>query len=155
MGRIIDADSHFLEPLDLWERYIDPRYRGEARVEYMPGDAELKRPRHGISWQHTQALNASTNLTVDYNRVSDDRYFVDLASQVRQSSIGNLQQDAYITKGGALFSGIGYGAMFRVQKFQTLQDPNAPITPPYHRVPQITFGTTRTDIAPPVAAAVP
>jgi len=27
MGRIIDADSHFLEPLDLWERYIEPRYR--------------------------------------------------------------------------------------------------------------------------------
>jgi hypothetical protein len=27
MGRIIDADSHFMEPLDLWERYIEPRYR--------------------------------------------------------------------------------------------------------------------------------
>jgi predicted TIM-barrel fold metal-dependent hydrolase len=27
MGRIIDADSHLLEPLDLWERYIEPKYR--------------------------------------------------------------------------------------------------------------------------------
>ena len=26
MTRIIDADSHFMEPLDLWERYIDPKY---------------------------------------------------------------------------------------------------------------------------------
>ena len=27
MGRIIDADSHFMEPLDLWQRYIEPQYR--------------------------------------------------------------------------------------------------------------------------------
>lgn len=27
MGRIIDADSHFMEPLDLWVRYIEPKYR--------------------------------------------------------------------------------------------------------------------------------
>ena len=27
MGRIIDADSHFMEPLDIWQRYIDPQYR--------------------------------------------------------------------------------------------------------------------------------
>ena len=27
MSRIIDADSHFMEPLDLWERYIEPQYR--------------------------------------------------------------------------------------------------------------------------------
>jgi predicted TIM-barrel fold metal-dependent hydrolase len=30
MGRIIDADSHFLEPLDLWERYIEPQYRSRC-----------------------------------------------------------------------------------------------------------------------------
>ena len=27
MSRIIDADSHFMEPLDLWQRYIEPQYR--------------------------------------------------------------------------------------------------------------------------------
>jgi predicted TIM-barrel fold metal-dependent hydrolase len=30
MGRIIDADSHFMEPLDLWERYIEPRFRSRC-----------------------------------------------------------------------------------------------------------------------------
>ena len=136
-------------------RYMDVRSRGEARVEYMPGDAELKRPRHGISWQH-QTLTPTTQLFIDYNRVSDDRYFVDMASQVRQSSIGNLQQDAYVTHGGALFgSSVSYGAMFRVQKFQTLQDPNAPITPPYHRVPQVNFTPSRNDIGGFMDATVP
>ncbi len=27
MARIVDGDSHFMEPFDLWERYIDPAYR--------------------------------------------------------------------------------------------------------------------------------
>ena len=30
MPRIIDADSHFMEPLDLWERYIDPKFRSQC-----------------------------------------------------------------------------------------------------------------------------
>lgn len=30
MGRIIDADSHFMEPLDLWERYIEPQFRSRC-----------------------------------------------------------------------------------------------------------------------------
>ena len=30
MSRIIDADSHFMEPLDLWEQYIEPKYRSRC-----------------------------------------------------------------------------------------------------------------------------
>lgn len=30
MSRIIDADSHFMEPLDLWERYIEPQFRSRC-----------------------------------------------------------------------------------------------------------------------------
>ena len=37
MVRIIDADAHFIEPLDLWERYIEPRYRDRClRFERAP-----------------------------------------------------------------------------------------------------------------------
>ena len=28
--RVIDGDAHFIEPLDLFERYIDPAYRERA-----------------------------------------------------------------------------------------------------------------------------
>jgi len=35
--KVIDGDSHFMEPLDLFERYIDPAYRDKAmRVEKDP-----------------------------------------------------------------------------------------------------------------------
>src|SRR6266404_7402093 len=37
MSRIIGADSHFMEPLDLWERYIEPKYRSRClRFEREP-----------------------------------------------------------------------------------------------------------------------
>ena len=35
MARIIDADSHFMEPLDIWQRYIDPQYRARC-LRFVP-----------------------------------------------------------------------------------------------------------------------
>ena len=31
--KVIDADGHILEPLDLWDRYMDPAYRQRALSE--------------------------------------------------------------------------------------------------------------------------
>jgi hypothetical protein len=28
--KVIDADGHILEPLDIWDRYMDPAYRDGA-----------------------------------------------------------------------------------------------------------------------------
>ncbi len=30
MTHIIDADSHLVEPLDLWQRYVEPQYRSRC-----------------------------------------------------------------------------------------------------------------------------
>src|SRR6185436_4537402 len=58
-------------------RYIDRSYLGELKYEVMPGDLQLKRDRHGMTWQHQHALAPGMTAVVDYNRVSDARYFVD------------------------------------------------------------------------------
>ena len=127
-------------------RYLDRDYNGELRLEYLPDDREFLASRTGFSLQHAHTLGPGLTAQLDYNRVSDFRYFTDLASQVRQVSIGNLQQDGYVTYNGRLGS-LGYNAQARVQKFQTLQDPLAPTVPPYHRVPQLTFSTGVNDLA--------
>jgi LPS-assembly protein len=126
-------------------RYLQKQYAGELRLEYMPGDELLKRDRSGVSWQHTQTFNPHLTAAVDYNKVSDDRYFVDLSSQVRQVSIGNLQQDAYTVYSNTI-NGNPYSLLARVQRFQTLQDPLAPIVPPYAREPQLNFTSAVSDI---------
>ena len=126
-------------------RYLDRSYSGQVRLEYMPEDRLLKRQRSGLSLQHEQRFLPNLNGTLDLNKVSDDRYFVDLASKVRAVSVGNLQREGVLNYSGSAFDQ-GYGVQLRVQRFQTLQDPLAPVASPYHRVPQVSFGSSRTDI---------
>ncbi|MFY9316837.1 MAG: LPS-assembly protein LptD [Burkholderiales bacterium] len=127
-------------------RYIDRAYAGELRYEFMPHDKVLETSRSAVSLQHQHQISPQLSGRIDYNRVSDDRYFVDLASQVRQVSQGVLQQTGQLSYGNA-FAGVPYYATATLQRWQTLQDPLAPITPPYARLPQINFGAVKADIA--------
>ena len=100
-------------------RYLNRKFAGEVKFEALPEDKEFGQSREGLSWQHTHNFPLNTTLNIDYNRVSDDRYFVDLATSVKQLSVGNLPQDAYLTHGGN-FGKAPYSAQARVQGFQTL-----------------------------------
>ncbi|MGH8705291.1 MAG: LPS-assembly protein LptD [Burkholderiales bacterium] len=135
-------------------RYLDRRYSGDLQFEHMPEDQELRRSRTGFALLHDHQFAPNLTARLDLNKVTDDRYFVDLKSHVRQVSLGNLQRDALLTYNGTLF-GQGYYLQGRVQRFQTLQDPLAPTVSPYHRVPQINFGAARNDIAGRFDAQVP
>jgi LPS-assembly protein len=125
-------------------RYLNPKFSGEARFEYLD-DKEFGDTREGVSFQHLHAFTPHLSANVNYNRVSDDRYLVDLSSQVRQVTVGNLAQDAYLSYSNSV-RGAPYNAQIRVQRYQTLQDPLAPIVPPYHRMPQLTFSGSYGDL---------
>ena len=133
------------EQLKNQARYLQSSYAGELKLEYLPNDEEFGHSRRGVSLQHAQTIRPNLTAQVDYNKVSDDRYFVDLASQVRQVSLRTLPQDAYMTYSGTAF-GAGYSLQTRAQKVQTLQDPLAPIVPPYDRLPQINFNAGKSDL---------
>jgi LPS-assembly protein len=128
-------------------RYIDRAYTGRFRYEVMPQDEVLHKSRSAFMLLHQQQLTPQAFLKLDVNKVSDARYFVDLSSLVSQVSTGILQQQAVLSYGGAFAPGVGYGLVGQIQRFQTLQDPLAPITPPYDRLPQINFTTGKSDIA--------
>ncbi|MBC7803628.1 MAG: LPS-assembly protein LptD [Candidatus Parcubacteria bacterium] len=127
-------------------RYLSKDYAGQFRLEYMPNDDILKRPRSGYTLQHEQQFLPTVTGRLDLNKVSDDRYFVDLASHVRQISLGNVQREGLLTYNDS-FYGMPTYLQGRVQRFQTLQDPLSPTLSPYHRVPQINFGTSKTEVA--------
>ena len=127
-------------------RFIGPTYKGEARYDLLPNDKVLGKSRSGFSLQHDQLITPTMHGNVVYNKVSDSRYFVDLSSHVRQVSTGILPQQASLSTGFGV-AGLGFGVSTLVQRYQTLQDPLAPITPPYARLPQVSFGTGKNDIA--------
>jgi LPS-assembly protein len=136
-------------------RYLQRTYAGEVRLEYLPEDRIFNDSREGVSWQHAHTFLPGLTGQVDYNKVSDDRYFVDLASQVKQVSVGNLPQDATLTQTGSFSRHMPYAVQARLQRFQTLQDPLAPIVPPYHRMPQLNFSTGYNDLGGVFDTAVP
>jgi LPS-assembly protein len=133
------------EQLKAQYRYLGHRYLGETRLEYLPDDKQLGVSRTGFSIQHEQRFSSTLLGRLDLNHVSDDTYLIDLHSQIRQISTHNLQQDAYLDYGSS-FSGTAIAAQARLQRFQTLQDPLAPIIPPYHRLPQLKFSAARNDM---------
>jgi LPS-assembly protein len=135
-------------------RYIDRAYTGEFRYDILPHDNVFGASRSAVSWQHQQHITPQLFGSVDYNKVSDYRYFVDLATQVKQTSTGILPQQGVLNYSGAV-AGTGFYLNTLVQKFQTLQDPLAPILPPYDRLPQFNFGTAKNDIGGLFDLAVP
>ncbi len=115
-------------------RYLEPRYSGELQLDVMPSDSLAKRSRTRMSVMHNQALIGGLNGYANLNSVSDDAYFRDLGNTVTTTSQANLLQEMGLTYGAGWWN-----AALRVQRYQTLQDPAAPISAPYKRLPQLTF----------------
>lgn len=119
-------------------RYLGESYRGELHGDVLPNDQLINRSRAHFSAQHAQNFGASIAGFVNFNRVTDDAYFRDLGTAVNSSAQVNLLQE-----GGINFNQSGWNSTVRVQRYQTLQDPAAPIVAPYARMPQITTRATR------------
>jgi len=113
-------------------RYLEPTYRGDLGLEYLPHDRVANRERYLGVWRHGQQFDRHWSASLDVEGVSDDRYFVDLSNQVTQTSQVNLPRQAMLTYDLGWLKARGL-----VQGFQTLQDPAAPIFEPYRRLPQL------------------
>lgn len=109
-------------------RYLEPGYNGEAVVEYLPHDHLTGTDRYSVLLHHYQSLAPGLSGAINYQRVSDDNYFRDLSSYITSTSQTVLPQEADLTYARGPWTLQG-----AAQRFQTLQDPNAPVTPPYNR----------------------
>jgi len=119
-------------------RYLEPELNGEMRGEYLPDDRVTKETRYAYSWRHNQNFGNGFSGALDMEGVSDDNYFRDLSAKIAATSQTNLNRE-----GDLFYDGDWWNLNTRVQRFQTLQDPLAPIVPPYARVPQITLNMNR------------
>ncbi len=119
-------------------RYLEPDLKGEMRGEYLPDDRLKNETRYGYSWQHQQNFGNGFSGTLDLQGVSDDSYFTDLSDKIAATSQIVLNREADLS-----YNGDWWNLNTRVQRYQTLQDPLAPVVPPYARVPQITLNMNR------------
>ncbi|MGH8662850.1 MAG: LPS-assembly protein LptD, partial [Burkholderiales bacterium] len=117
-------------------RYLERGYRGTARFEVLPDDKVQGDDRWAAYLLHNQ-IWGPWSLYANLQRVSDDDYFRDLSTQIRATSKVLLPLEGTATRAGALGSNGQWVLSTLAQRWQTLQDPRAPITPPYNRLPQV------------------
>jgi LPS-assembly protein len=117
-------------------RYLFDDSQGEATGEYLPDDHVTDTTRWAVSWKHTQRLDSLLPGLAgywNYNKVSDNTYFADLADRVGLTSQTTLPREI-----GLVYGKVPWTFIFRAQEFQTLLDPSLPPgPPPYNRVPQL------------------
>ncbi len=119
-------------------RYLEKNYSGQARLNLMPSDSLSNQARWGLSSQHSGIIDTgierigSLGVGLNLNRVSDDNYRRDF----RRSGLVLTQR--LLPSTGVLSWGRGaFNMTAQVQRWQTLQDINSTILPPYDRTPQI------------------
>lgn len=138
-------------------RYIGQTLSGVMLADILPHDLReregIDRTRYGVSLLHNQHFGYGWSGNFHYNRVSDDRFFRDLANNLSQTSKTNLLQQGLISHHSELGQGglLSFSAL--VQQFQTLQDPRASTNPlllisnPYKRLPQLNLGIIKRNLA--------
>lgn len=120
-------------------RYLQPTYTGSLRTSFMPSDRLRDSDRWAYSFQHGQTLVESLGgsplgLRLNLNKVGDDNYWRDFPRTITSLTSRLLYNDVSVGWGeGPWSTSIG---MYR---YQTLQDINAPITPPFDRLPSMGF----------------
>src|SRR5438105_2215152 len=116
-------------------RYLEPTYQGRARVNYTPDDQLRHISRWAYAVKHDGVFATGVGalgLHMDLNRVSDDNYWRDFSRTTASLTQRLLANDS------SLYWSYGeLSVSARALKWQTLQDPGAPITPPYDRLPQV------------------
>jgi LPS-assembly protein len=121
-------------------RYLEPTFRGLVQYNVIGNDRETGGSRDLISTQHQWQGRSGLGAGINYNRVSDDRYFIDFGKDIVEGSTTVLPQDGFVS-----YAQPYWNTAVRVTKNQTLQDPTAPVVKPYERVPQVTLGASRLD----------
>jgi len=122
-------------------RYLGATYSGETRFEEMFRDRVTGTDRYAISSTHAQTLPGGWTYAWNLNAASDDNYPNDFANTITTASQRLLLRDIETTYYGSFWS-----ATARVSNYQVLQDPAAPITRPYDRLPQIVLHAGRYDV---------
>jgi len=130
-------------------RYLERDYNGAARLSYMPVDALRDRDRWSYSLKHSGVLRppvpgvGAIGLSLNMNRVSDDNYWRDFS----RNSGTSLTQRLLANEGLLSWGSGNFSLQARALKWQTLQDVNAPIIPPYDRLPQVVGRYGRTNLS--------
>ena len=125
-------------------RYLQPNDLGQVTTYLLPDDmAEQNETRGALEWAHEGSRSDWLTYSARIQRVSDSKYWIDFPGQMPSLTQRLLPTDLSGTRRFLPFGDAGeIDAYARVERFQTLQDPDEKdpsslISSPYQRSPQI------------------
>ena len=120
-------------------RYMGASYQGQVNYNTLPDDHKAGMRRTHATVRHGQNLWGGLQATLNLNRVSDDKYFIDLSNTLAAAT-----QTQLANEGGLSYGGGWWSTSITAQTYQTLQNPLAPVAVPYFRLPQINLSAQKT-----------
>ena len=112
-------------------RYLTENYSGFNQLQYMNHDQSSGQDnRYYVKLDHKHKFNNGWSASYNYQKVSDDTYFSDLATMIQVTSVVNLPQRANINYAGETWK---FNAL--TEKYQTLLKETS--NSPYQRLPQL------------------
>jgi LPS-assembly protein len=113
-------------------RYLGRGYQGQLDLAYLPNDQKADDDRGLAYFRHNQTLPGNWSLATDMRWVSDERYFIDLATNPAESSQTHLPRYLKLDYGGSTWRFSG-----RTHTYQTLDETIPLAEQPYQRLPQL------------------
>ena len=130
-------------------RYLEKNVSGNLQLEILPsvmsdaipGAIASDRNRHSLVFLHEQRFGHGWSGRIDYNNVSDDRYFIDLAYDVTKTSLANLKQEASLSYQRNLWGDGSLNFKAMAQSFQNIRGSGV-----YQRLPEFTLDITKPNV---------
>ena len=120
------------ELLETEFRYLTDHTQGDFGVGYMPDDQEYDDHRSLVTWHHKGNYDNKWENRVEYTRVSDSDYFLDLDTMLNTSAATHLDQRADLK-----YYGDTWTSSIMVRQFQTIDDLIDDEDLPYRMLPQL------------------
>jgi LPS-assembly protein len=122
-------------------RYLDANSHGTIQGAYLSDDLETGNSRWLYRWRNYSKLGNGFYTDWDLAGVSDDDYFRDITSVgLDQASTTHLPKRARFGWANSYWQ-----TSVQVYKYQTLQDPEAPLRPPFDKLPELKLEGQRYD----------
>ena len=135
-------------------RYLDKNTKGNLLLEVLPNSTAGVFPgatasgldRYSISFSHNQNFGYGWTGNFDYNKVSDNSWFVDLSADVTQTSRTNLLQQGSLSYQRDLWKDGSLNFKAMVQSFQTIRASPVGIVGVYQRLPELTLDIKKPNV---------
>jgi LPS-assembly protein len=117
-------------------RYLGQSATGTLNSTYLGRDDQTRQSRWMVNSQHRQTFGQGMFVDWNFNRVSDDNYYRDFTTNLGFNEASRVHLDQ---RGRVGWGNTYWQTAATVHKYQTLQDPAAPINPPFHKEPELTL----------------